>query len=103
MIRLPNYPWQRERHWHPSTSEGLSAIERRRVHPLLGWRLFDAEMSWENTIDPVDLTWLADHKVGGSVVFPGSAYAEMALAAAREWLGGEQLAVEGLDIVSNPD
>ena len=99
-VRLPNYPWQRERHWHPSTSEGLSTINRRRVHPLLGWRLFDTEMSWENTIDPVDLAWLADHKVRGSVVFPGSAYAEMALAAAREWLGGEQLAIEGLDIVS---
>jgi phthiocerol/phenolphthiocerol synthesis type-I polyketide synthase C len=99
-VRLPNYPWQRERHWHPSTSEGLLGMERRRVHPLLGWRLFDAEMTWENSIDPVAMSWLADHKVGGTVVFPGSAYAEMALAAAREWLGGEQSSIEELDIVS---
>jgi acyl transferase domain-containing protein/NADPH:quinone reductase-like Zn-dependent oxidoreductase/NADP-dependent 3-hydroxy acid dehydrogenase YdfG/acyl carrier protein len=99
-VRLPNYPWQRERHWHPRTSEGLASIERRRVHPLLGWRLHDAEMAWENTVDPVVLPWLADHKVGGAIVFPGSAYAEMALAAAREWLGKDRLAFEQLDVIS---
>ncbi len=99
-VRLPNYPWQRERHWHPSTNEGLTAIARRRVHPLLGWRLYDAEMAWENTIDLIVLPWLADHKVGGAIVFPGSAYVEMALAAAREWQGSERLLIEEFDIVS---
>jgi len=99
-IRLPNYPWQRERHWHPQTDEGLRSIDRRRVHPLLGWRLYDDKAGWENTLDPTVLPWLADHKVGGAIVYPGAAYAEMALAAAREWLGGEHLIVEELDIVS---
>ncbi|MBD3814087.1 MAG: type I polyketide synthase, partial [Betaproteobacteria bacterium] len=50
-VRLPNYPWQRERHWHPRTSESLLSIERRRVHPLLGWRIPEAEHAWENTLD----------------------------------------------------
>jgi phthiocerol/phenolphthiocerol synthesis type-I polyketide synthase C len=99
-VRLPNYPWQRERHWHPRTSEGLLSTERRRVHPLLGWQLPDTDVTWENTLDPIILPWLADHKVGGVVVYPGAAYAEMALAAAREWLGGEHFIVEQMDIVS---
>ncbi len=99
-VRLPNYPWQRERHWHPSTIESRESITRDRVHPLLGWRLHDAEMAWENTIDPTILPWLPDHKIGGAIVFPGSAYAEMALAAARERQCNERLVVEGLDIVS---
>ncbi len=99
-VRLPNYPWQRERHWHPRTSEGLSSIERRRVHPLLGWRLPDAEAAWENTLDPMVLPWLADHQVGGAVVLPGAAYLEMALAAAREWFAHSRLVVEELDIIS---
>lgn len=99
-VRLPNYPWQRERHWHLRTSEGGMAIDRRRVHPLLGWRLHEAELAWQNSLDPVDLPWLADHKVGGVIVFPGSAYAEMALAAAREWLGDDSLVVEELGIVA---
>ena len=99
-VRLPNYAWQRERYWHPQTSEGAKHIERRRVHPLLGWRIPEAEWCWDNTLDPIVLPWLSDHRVGGAVVFPGSAYAEMALAAAREWLGGERFAVEQLDILA---
>lgn len=100
LVWLPNYPWQRERHWHPRTTEGLLGFEQRRVHPLLGWRLPGAELSWENTLDPATLPWLADHQVGGVVVYPGAAYAEMALAAAHEWLGGVHAVVEQLDIVA---
>jgi acyl transferase domain-containing protein len=99
-VRLPNYPWQRERHWHPVTSEGHGLIERRRVHPLLGWRLTETPTSWENTLDAATVPWLVDHQVGAAVVLPGAAYAEMALAAAREWLGGERFTLEELDIVS---
>jgi acyl transferase domain-containing protein/NADP-dependent 3-hydroxy acid dehydrogenase YdfG/acyl carrier protein len=99
-VCLPNYPWQRECHWHPVTSESHHALEHRRVHPLLGWRLAGADFAWENVLDPLILPWLADHQVGGAIVFPGAAYAEMALAAAREWLGKDWLAIEELDIVS---
>lgn len=98
-VHLPNYPWQRERHWHLRTPESLMAIERRRVHPLLGWRIPEGEYVWENVLDPVVLPWLGDHKVGGAIVFPGAAYAEIALAAAREWTAGEALAFEEMDIV----
>ncbi len=99
-VRLPSYPWQRERHWHPVTSEGHGLIERRRVHPLLGWRLTETPTSWENTLDQTIVPWLADHQVGAAEVLPGAAYVEMALAAAREWLGGERFTLEELDIVS---
>lgn len=44
-VQLPNYPWQRERHWHPTTTEGLLSINRRRVHPLLGWPIPEAQLS----------------------------------------------------------
>jgi acyl transferase domain-containing protein/acyl carrier protein len=99
-VRLPNYPWQRERHWHPRTSESLRVFDRRRIHPLLGWPIPEAEQAWENLLDPSILPWLADHQVGGAIVFPGAGYVEMALAAAREWLGGERLAFEELDILA---
>lgn len=99
-VRLPNYPWQRERHWLPRTSEGYGLIERARVHPLLGWRLKDSEASWENILDPMILPWLADHQVGGAIVLPGAAYVEMTLAAAREMFGGERFELEQLDILA---
>ena len=99
-VRLPSYPWQHERFWHPVSRESLGAIDRRRVHPLLGWPLPGQDSVWENVLDPVGLPWLGDHKVGGAVVYPGTAYAEMGLAAARQWLGDGVLALEELDILS---
>lgn len=99
-VDLPSYPWQRERHWLPSTSEGYQLIQRRPVHPLLGWPLREALVSWENILDPRSQTWLADHCVGGAVVLPGAAYVEMALAAAREYFGGETQEMEELDIIA---
>lgn len=99
-VDLPTYPWQRERHWLPATSEGYHLIERARIHPLLGWALKDAQAGWENILDPRSQPWLADHSVGGAVVLPGAAYIEMALAAARLWFGGETQELEELDIVA---
>lgn len=99
-VCLPNYPWQKERHWQNHTTEGLDSIERRRVHPLLGWRVPEAEASWENTLDPVSLPWLADHQVGGVMVYPGAAYLEMALAASRQLFNHEHVAVEEFEIVA---
>ena len=99
-VRLPNYPWQRERHWQEKTSESHALASRRRVHPLLGWRLSEVEASWENTIDPDVLPWLSDHRVGGAIVLPGTAYSELALAAARTWRGTKYSAVEDLEILA---
>jgi len=99
-VDLPSYPWQRERHWLPTTSEGYRLIERKRIHPVLGWPLKDAVAGWENILDPRTQPWLADHCVGGAVVLPGAAFIEMALAAAREYFGSETQELEELDIVA---
>ena len=98
-VRLPAYPWQRERHWHPRSSEGYALITRARVHPLLGWRLKEAPAAWENALDPESSPWLADHKVGDATVLPGAAFAEMALAASREYFGGARHEFEALNIL----
>ncbi len=99
-VRLPNYPWQRERFWHHTTSEGYALISRQRVHPLLGLRLKDGEAVWENPLDAQVLPYLADHQVGGAVVLPGAAYVEMALAASREWFGHDRHEMEEMDILA---
>ncbi len=99
-VRLPTYPWQRERHWYPKTSEALDLVERRQVHPLLGYRQCQAVASWRVDLDPVRVPYLADHVVGGVVVMPAAGYVEMALAASAEWFGGQSHQVEDLEIRS---
>lgn len=97
LVPLPLYPWQRQRCWYPRTSE--SRVEPRRIAPLLGWRLADSAFVWENVLDPRRETWLGDHRVGEATIFPAAAYMELALEAARQWLGRDLVALENIDIL----
>ena len=98
-VPLPNYPWQRERHWNSVSAEGGDLINRRSVHPLLGYRLKDAQAIWENHLDGYRLPYLADHVVSGAMVLPGTAYLEMALAASAATHEGGAHEVEDLEIL----
>ncbi|MGB7711449.1 MAG: SDR family NAD(P)-dependent oxidoreductase [Microcoleus sp.] len=94
-VRLPSYPWQRERYWNESEESlqsrlGLSyqrTVLGVPVHPLLGSRLESPQPQWNATIDLHRLSYLEDHRVQGAVVYPGAAYVEMALATAKEIFG----------------
>jgi acyl transferase domain-containing protein/NADPH:quinone reductase-like Zn-dependent oxidoreductase/NAD(P)-dependent dehydrogenase (short-subunit alcohol dehydrogenase family)/acyl carrier protein len=99
-VDLPHYPWQRERYWHPLTSEGYNLINRYPQHPLLGYRLHENAGQWENHLDTVRFPNLADHAVGNTVVFPAAGFVEMALAAARLWHGNDAQEIEDLEIVA---
>ncbi|OFJ53144.1 sulfolipid-1 biosynthesis phthioceranic/hydroxyphthioceranic acid synthase [Mycolicibacterium grossiae] len=61
------------------------------VHPLLGAHvhLFEEPERhvWQGEVGTEAHPWLADHQVGNVAAFPGAAYCEMALAAARTALG----------------
>ena len=84
-IQLPNYPWQREKHWYTLTGEGADLVNRKREHPLLGYRIKSATAQWENQLDTHKLPYLKDHRVDGGVIFPAAGYVEMALAASALW------------------
>lgn len=99
-VQLPNYPWQRERHWHPVTPESIGLLDRRKVHPLLGYPLQQHELTWENQLDTKLNPTLADHVVGEATVFPGTGFAELALAAALAWHPGDLAEIEELEIRS---
>ncbi|MFF7728839.1 SDR family NAD(P)-dependent oxidoreductase [Streptomyces sp. NPDC008001] len=81
---LPAYPWQRQRHWNggPGAWTGVDG-DGGYDHPLLGERLPLAGPVWRGALEPVLVPWLADHRVGGAVILPATAYVEMALAAGR--------------------
>ena len=99
-MQLPNYPWQREHHWHPVTSESFGLLNRHKIHPLLGYALEQHDLTWENQLDTKLCPTMADHVVGDATVFPGTGYAELVLAAANAWHPGGLFEIEGLEIVS---
>ncbi|WP_246430622.1 type I polyketide synthase [Streptomyces rectiverticillatus] len=84
---LPAYPWQRERHWSGGPESWVrSSGDGRTEHPLLGERMPAPLPVWHGAVEPARLAWVADHRLGGAVVMPATAYVEMALAAGRRVL-----------------
>lgn len=107
-VRTPTYPWQREIHWQES---GASVNYRLRgiidqqssgnnlnlsgahlqvdedVHPLLGNPVPGPHPTWELELDLRRLPYLADHRLQGTIAFPGAGYVEMAWGAAKEIFG----------------
>ncbi len=83
---LPTTPWQHTRHWIEPT---VPAHHTADTHPLLGIGVTDPTTGtriWECELRP-DLLWLGDHVIDDLCVLPGSAYAEVALAAATDTFG----------------
>lgn len=84
---LPTYPWQRSPFWTESAESrkvrtGIGVEGARPDHPLLGERLSSPQPAWHSEVNPHQPRYLEDHRVQGSVVFPGAGFIEMALAAA---------------------
>lgn len=77
-VRLPNYPWQRERLWN----EGLGCVIDR-AHsaegPLLGLATSPASHEWAKDLATASLHYLMDHVVDGLPILPGAAFIEAIL------------------------
>lgn len=94
-LPLPAYPWEPQRLWLDS-EEWRDRYFRNAVHPLLGWRQVEPEPCWMCPIDLRVQSYIADHVVGGSVIFPAAGYVEVLLAAAAEIVGEGPLELEDL-------
>ncbi|MEV4753350.1 SDR family NAD(P)-dependent oxidoreductase [Streptosporangium sp. NPDC049248] len=85
-VQLPTYAFQRQQFWPTgkrvgdARGLGLAAAE----HPLLGAavRLADSDgVLLTGRLSAQSHAWLADHVVGGMVVFPGTGFLELAVRA----------------------
>ncbi|QNP67846.1 type I polyketide synthase [Streptomyces genisteinicus] len=96
-VALPTYAFATDRYW-PSgvswagdvTSAGLGVTR----HPLLGAGIALAEDDgylFTARLSPVTQPWLAEHRVHGRIVLPGTAFVDLAVRA------GEQAGTEQLD------
>ncbi|UQA90644.1 type I polyketide synthase [Streptomyces halobius] len=100
VVDLPSYPWQRERHWNGTPHDWVRSSGDGQVeHPLLGERMPGPYPVWHGAVEPALVSWMADHKLAGSVVVPATAYLEMVLAAGERALG-TAVSVDRMDISS---
>ncbi len=93
-VRLPTYPWQRERHWFEPVVDDAPLLHHLAGadtgHPLLGRRLRTARPTWETDIGDSRLAFLGGNVLAERPAFPGSAYIETMLAAAGALHGPDQ-------------
>nr|WTB28355.1 type I polyketide synthase [Streptomyces sp. NBC_00830]WTB35727.1 type I polyketide synthase [Streptomyces sp. NBC_00830] len=79
---LPTYAFHHTRHWLDGRPTGHDRMTH--GHPLAGVTIALAEsdsLVLTGRLSTAAQPWLADHRVNGAVVFPGTAYAELAIAA----------------------
>jgi myxalamid-type polyketide synthase MxaE and MxaD len=102
LVRLPSYPWQRERCWLASPGGPPPLPGGTTGHPLLGHHLQLAGAAgshvWESTVSVAAPAFLHDHRVQGIAVFPGAAWLEMVRAAAAQAYGGGVNAITAVEL-----
>jgi acyl transferase domain-containing protein/acyl carrier protein len=96
-VKLPSYPWQRERLWFAESPASVTDRLGRAAHPLLGLRVTGPEPGWESDLAANALRYLSDHVVEDAVVFPGSGYVEQGLAIHAELGASTPAVVEDLE------
>lgn len=95
VVELPTYPWQHESFWFRDTPEARNSPY---IQPLLGVKVAQDVTTWETQLDPHLFPFLADHVVGGSVVFPATGFVELALEASRQIFNDDRHDIEHLEI-----
>ncbi|MGQ0836941.1 SDR family NAD(P)-dependent oxidoreductase [Actinokineospora sp.] len=87
-VDLPTYAFQRERFWPSGARMGVVDAAGLGVasagHPLLGATVAMAgsdEVVLTGQVSPATHPWLADHRIGGVVLFPGTGFLELAVRA----------------------
>jgi acyl transferase domain-containing protein/acyl carrier protein len=105
-VRLPTYPWQRQRCWletntdssyQPEQTQGDSGAKR----SLIGRHFKSAESAgahyWEVRLDKKAWPFLDDHRIEELAAVPASVYVEMILAAALDALGSRSVAINDIE------
>jgi len=96
-LQLPNYPWRYQRCWTDVISSGANT---QRLHPLVNRRVDNASSSiiFESMLSSTNPAYLDDHRVFGSIVFPASAFFEMAMVVARSVFKQDEVALANVSI-----
>jgi acyl transferase domain-containing protein/acyl carrier protein len=97
-VRLPTYPWQRERYWNDSELALADRAGQPIALAVLGARQAGPAPTWISQLNRNYFDYLPDHRVEGLVVLAGASYVEAALAASKTLNGSDACLISGLTL-----
>ena len=100
-VNLPRLPFELvELHTQPTSDEiDIFGRDRKSSYSLLGWRTDPNGSSWKNHIDAQLFADLAEHVVDGKAIMPGSGFIEIAVTAAQQYYGTDDVEIGNIEIV----
>ncbi|KAI2609240.1 hypothetical protein GGR54DRAFT_643554 [Hypoxylon sp. NC1633] len=102
LVDLPPYQWNYEKHYWAEPR--ASAEQRARLYPrhdILGSRisgLSSRSATWRNVLRQRDVSWLKDHNLGGTAIFPAAGYLSAAVEALRQLCETAGLPIGGVTL-----
>ena len=89
-VKLPKYAWQHESHWFESKKHRESRLGTK-IHPHLGTHTQsitdESRFIWNLELDQSIHTYVEDHKIDGTIIFPGTGHLEVATAVGKASYG----------------
>jgi acyl transferase domain-containing protein/NADPH:quinone reductase-like Zn-dependent oxidoreductase/acyl carrier protein/NADP-dependent 3-hydroxy acid dehydrogenase YdfG len=99
-IALPSLPFEPVELRPAATTDATDLFGRvARPYRLSGWRSDPNSGNWKNHVDAHLFPDLAEHVVDGKAILPGSGFIEIAVAAAQQFYGSEEVEITNLEIV----
>jgi myxalamid-type polyketide synthase MxaB len=99
-ISLPTYPFQKQRCWIEKIQNSKFKIQNKYLHRLLGKKLRSPvkQIIFQAEINVTELSFLEDHQVNQEIIFPATAYLEIALAAGKNIFPSSEITLEEIEI-----
>ncbi|MCG5475933.1 MAG: polyketide synthase [Sinorhizobium fredii] len=99
-IELPSLPFEPVELRPQATTDATDLFGRSsKPYRLTGWRGDPNSGSWKNHVDAHLFPDLAEHVVDGKAILPGSGFIEIAVSAAQQYYGSDEVEITNLEIV----
>ncbi len=99
-IELPSLPFEPVELRPQTTTDATDLFGRSgKPYRLTGWRGDPNSGSWKNHVDAHLFPDLAEHVVDGKAILPGSGFIEIAVSAAQQYYGSDEVEITNLEIV----
>jgi acyl transferase domain-containing protein/NADPH:quinone reductase-like Zn-dependent oxidoreductase/acyl carrier protein len=100
LLKLPAYAWDKELSWTQASEITRFRTGDDNGNPFLQEKKDGPDICWKTQINRPALSYLKDHQIGNTIVFPGAGYIESILSVLSVDSSGGTLIAESLEFIT---